>query len=181
MKKVFIIKLILFTIISCQPKNEKLELEKFIYHSDENGCWGPCPEYHIEISNDYKTRLWIEKETYFDTILPVNDMRNRGYIIDSAKLGYYTGKISLENFQQIKNLIEQTRFDTIQNSTDKTNCNDALTKRMILYFKGNKRKEILYSCAENWQLDSLSNLVFYFIDNHSLTKIETSFFIEDFR
>jgi len=181
MKKVFIYYLLLFTIISCHSKNEKLELEKIIFHTDEDGCWGPCPEYHLEISKSLKTRLWNEKEAYLDTIYPVHDLRNRGYLIDSAKLGYYKGKISQERFQQIKNLIEQSRFDTIQNSSDKTNCHDALTKRMILYFKGNKRKEILYSCGENWQLDSLSNLIYSFIDDHHLIKTEKSFYIEDFK
>jgi hypothetical protein len=181
MKKVFIYYLLLFTIISCHSKNEELELDKIIFHTDEYGCWGQCPEYHLEISQNLKTRLWIEKETYLDTIYPLNDMRNRGHLVDSGKLGYYTGKIPVKSFQQIKDLIEKTRFDTIRNSTDKTNCHDGLTKQIILYFQGNKRKEILYSCGENWKLDSLSNLIYSFIDDHHLIKTEKSFYIEDFK
>lgn len=181
MKKTFYYFLILCSIIGCKAKNENLELEKLIFNTDEYGCWGPCPEYHLEISKDLKTRLWIEKETYFDTIFPINDLRNRGDILDSAKLGFYEGNISKDRFQNFKNLIESTRFDTIQNNSNKTNCNDALTKRIILYFKGNHRKEILYSCAENWQLDSLSNLVYDFIQNHNLDKTEKSFYLEDFK
>lgn len=180
--KTSIVFLFAFTLmISCSKNEERIELKKLIFHTDENGCWGPCPEYHLEISNDLKTKLWIEKEGDYDTIFDMNDSRYRGYLLDSAKLGFYAGEISELDYQYIKGLIENTRFDTIQNNSRKTDCNDALTKRIILYFKGNIRKEITYSCAENWQLDSLSNLVYRFIDNHQLNKIETSFYIEDFK
>lgn len=168
-------------INSCTRNKEAIELEKLIFHTDEDGCWGPCPEYHLEISDDLQTRLWIEKETYFDTIYHVSDLRNRGDILDSSKLGFYEGKISTDVFQNFKSLVENTRFDTIQNNSRKTDCNDALTKRIILYFKGNIRKEITYSCEENWQLDSISNLVYRFIDEHQLTKTDERFFLEDFK
>lgn len=181
MKKVFYYCLILCPMIGCMTKNENLELEKIIFHTDENGCWGPCPEYHLEISHDLQTRLWIEKETYLDTIYPVNDMRNRGYILDSTKLGFYKGEISKEVYQNFKDLIENTRFDTIQNNSSKTDCNDALTKRIIIYYKGNNRKEITYGCVGNWQLDSLSHLVYRFIDDHQLTKTGNRLYIEDFK
>ncbi len=180
MKRIIQYFFLLFSIIGCDRNDKKLEFEKIIFHTDENGCWGSCPEYHLEISNNLYTRLWIEKETYEDTIYPLQDIRHRGYLIDSTRLGYYEGKISPEKFLPIKNLIVQTRFDTILNSSEKTQCNDALTKRFILYFKGNQRKEILYNCTGNGQLDSLSKLFYSFINNHQLTKAENSFFLEDF-
>ena len=166
--------------VSCKQQ-EDIKLEKIIFNTDDNGCWGLCPIYHLEINNDLNTRLYVEKLLYYDSTCYETNFEYCEPKTDSSKIGYFKGKISLQDFNNINEFIIRNRFDTIQNSLAKMDCNDVLYKKYILYFNQNQRKEIHYRCAENIQLDSLSQLLYKFIEKNKLERTNDSFYLENIK
>lgn len=166
-------------LISCGKAQEEIKLKKIIFNTDDNGCWGLCPIYHLEINDDLNVKLHMEKFLYEDSTCYKTKFEYCEPKTDSSKVGYFKGKISLNEFNKISEFVTLNRFDTIQNNSAKMNCNDALYKKYILYFNQNQRKEIHYRCAENSQLDSLSDYLFDLIDKNDLERTQESFFIEN--
>lgn len=164
--------------VSC-TQQEDIKLEKIIYNTDDYGCWGLCPIYQLELTNDLTARLHVKKFLYYDSICYKTDFEYCETKTDSSKVGYFKGKISQKQFNEIKQFIERNRIDTVQNSSAKMDCNDALYEKFILYFTQNQRKEIHYRCAENMQIDSLSLLLHNFIEINKLERTNESFYLEN--
>src|SRR5690606_15172093 len=167
--------------MSCQRNQETPNLDKIIFNTDDSGCWGLCPIYHLEINNDLSARLYVEKFLYYDSICYQTNFEQCDLKQDSSKIGYFEGKIDSDKYSRMKNFIEKNRFDTIQNDLRKTDCNDALYRKYILYFDRNQRKEILYSCTENKQLDSLSAMLYEIIEKNELKRTDEIFFLENIK
>lgn len=169
----------LLFIISCQKNQDTVYLEKVILNTDDSGCWGLCPIYHLEINENRSVRLYVEKSLYYDSICYKTNFEECVPKPDSSKMGYFKGKVNEDYFRLIKNFIEKNRFDTIQNRPNMTNCNDGLYNKFIFYFSPNNRKEVFYNCFGNPQLDSLSDILYQLIDENELERTNDSFFIEN--
>jgi len=178
MKSFWCLFILIFALNSCK-KEDNLKLEKIVFNTDDSGCWGLCPMYHLEINENRIARLHVEKFLYYDSTCYKTKFEYCEPKSDSSKIGYFEGKINPKEFIQIKSFIERNRFDTIQNNSAKTNCKDGLHEKYILYFNQNIRKEIVYNCIENPQLDSLSKMLFQIIDKNQLKRTDKSFYLEN--
>jgi|GEM_PF-4208289 len=180
MKPYFLI-IILIIINSCQKNQEPVKLDKIIFNTDDSGCWGLCPIYHLEIKSDLTARLFIEKFLYYDSICYQTNFEQCDLKQDSSKIGYFRGKIDPYEYSRMKNFIEKNRFDTIQNDLSKKDCNDGLYQKYIFYFSQNTRKEIVYNCSGNKQLDSLSAMLYQIIEKNELERTDETFFLENIK
>lgn len=87
---------ILFSILGCTQENPKFD--KIIYKT--TSCFGTCPTYYLEINSDKTFQLFAE-EVFKD------DFSIYGYELDSAKMGYFKGKLDDATFQNLNKKIQK--------------------------------------------------------------------------
>ncbi len=95
MKNVFLILTLSLLLINCN--NEKINFDRLIYRT--TGCFGTCPSYYIEINSDKTFKLFAE--TVYKANTSIFDFE-----YDSAKIGYFRGILSEENFKKLNSKIE---------------------------------------------------------------------------
>ncbi|PYF77420.1 DUF6438 domain-containing protein [Pedobacter nutrimenti] len=162
MKTLFTLTFLLL-FLSC--KSQTLVIDKLIFHTSI--CFGTCPVYHMELDGARNVKLFAE--TVFDD--------RKGAVLyqeDTAKMGYFIGKLSKKEFQKILNELNRIRFDTLQ--SDSSLCCDGSKKTIILYSKGD-RKEIT-TMFEPPILEPLIKKLYRICELKRLKKVEQTFQIE---
>lgn len=114
---------------SAVPQTE-VKFEKIIFHT--SFCNGNCPVYHLEVDKDSSYKLYAE--TIFD------NNAGRLFVRDTSKIGYYRGKVGVENYSELINVLNTVGLNDL--AFDNVTCCDASVKEIIVYYNG-KRKSLI--------------------------------------
>ncbi|RAI89251.1 hypothetical protein LV83_02292 [Algoriphagus yeomjeoni] len=97
--------------------------EKLTFHT--SACFGSCPVIHLEISSDktlkYSSNFYKEK-SFNET--------------DTARSGNFTGTLSDKLFDELRDLIIQSKITALQGGQNQMLCCDGAIKTIILYHNG---------------------------------------------
>ncbi len=121
-------------------------------------CYGSCPEYHIEIDAKKNVRLYVE--TAYQ-----KSSENR-HEKDSARMGYFTGKLSDSLFLEITDGLSKINIDTVK--SDDELCCDGSISTLILY-KQTHRKELKTMFGIK-AIDPLLHKLYKICVNHSFKR-----------
>lgn len=127
MKKTILISLLFvtaFLFIACGAKIKQAEskgLQKVIFHSGV--CYGSCPEIDLQINKD--RNFVLRKKMYSGKMQPVE-----------AASGNFGGKLTVEQFAKLEELIDELHPDTL--TVETVTCCDLPMKTLIVY-QGGKR------------------------------------------
>jgi len=124
MKKIILFTVFAVALSACKSAKDNFQFEKISYHSGP--CFGSCPSYHMEVSNDKTIRL-IGDSLYNKR------MGNR----DMSRVGYFTGTVEDSTFNKLVNELRNAGLDTLKFRGP--NCCDAPIKTLIVRYNG-KRK-----------------------------------------
>lgn len=128
-KKIFFTVVIaIIAITSCKTTDTKTSgtevFDKLVFHTGV--CFGFCPVYHMEIDKNGDVKLQVERF----------NQRAKRSEMDSSKIGYFTGKVNKQLFDQ---LVAQLDSVNIQSQgVDSTLCCDGSLKTIISYYNGKR-------------------------------------------
>ena len=101
-----------------------LQFEKIVVHTSR--CYGTCGVYHMEINNTGSFKLLAS--------FIHNDYNWQG---DTAKQGYYTGKLPVATYDSLINALQTCSLRTLRMRT--VECCDGGILTMIIYFNGQRK------------------------------------------
>ncbi len=104
--------------------DKSIRFEKIVFHTTL--CHGSCNVYHMELNNSKRYKLYVE--TVFD---------NNTFYRDSAKQGYFTGKVSNTLYNKLTNALQTSNLKTLRMKQEF--CCDAPIVTIIAYFNGQRR------------------------------------------
>lgn len=162
--------IILFSIVlvfwGCTKTNQKVKLEKIIFHT--SSCFGSCPVYHLQIDNNKQIKLHAERV--------YKEPSDFGYFeLDSSKMGYFTGSISDTVFNKLIEELSSIGLDTLV--FDGVDCCDGSVITMIVYYNDGKRKflkSMFPPTHTNQVIETLHNIC----EKSTLTRTPQSFSLE---
>lgn len=168
MKKIFYLIIFTFFIVSCASKKNKIKFEKIIFHTSK--CFGTCPEYHLQINKKKEIKLYVEK-TY------------QKRKIDTAKIGYYKGKLNNETYSEFINLIKNIDLDKSGIIEPKQEPNTITLKEgsqlSLILYTNKERKPIIYIYPAG-HCEKLMNFVYKIAKDDKLIKTNEKLNIEPF-
>jgi hypothetical protein len=168
MKKIILLILITQLFTNCSSKKINSKFEKITFHTSK--CFGTCPEYHLELKQNRKIKLYIEK-AYKD------------HKLDTEKIGFYRGKLNKETYNEFLSILKKIDLEKSGIESPPIEANTIILREgsqltLILYFD-NERKPIKYIYpAGLWQ--ELMSFLYKIADDKNLLKVNEEIEIESF-
>ncbi|ESU19832.1 hypothetical protein FEDK69T_30880 [Flavobacterium enshiense DK69] len=166
MRKAILLIIITQFLANCSSGKINSRFEKMIFHTSK--CFGTCPEYHLELNQNKKIKLYIEKAY-------------QNYKIDSTRIGFYRGKLDKETYNEFLSILEKidleksgTKAPPVEPNTITLSEGSQLT--LILYID-NKRKPMRYIYPAGLMQDLMAFL-YKISKDKSLTKVNEKLEIE---
>lgn len=116
----YLILLLLPLFVSAQKTKT---FKKIVFHTSM--CFGKCPVYHLQVENNRQVKLYTEHVYKQDTLMNV--------VEDSAKIGYFAGKINNELFNSLVTELQKLNLDSLK--LNGPTCCDGSVISMIIYYK----------------------------------------------
>jgi hypothetical protein len=142
-------------------RDKDFKLDKIIFHA--SGCYGTCPIIDMEISGK-EIKLHIVK---FD--------EGSHLMRDTERSGYFTGKLSDEQYKELVSLLVRSKIDEI-NIDGQMLCCDGAVKTIITYHNGGRN--YVKTMFEPRILDELVNFLYKVTDTVSLERTNEIFEFE---
>ena len=165
MKNIITILFAMLSLYNFGQDNNKIKLEKIIYHT--SSCFGNCPTYHLEILKNGTTKIYAEK--VYEKGLPLVSSE------DSTKSGYFKGKLSLKSITELVNVITDIGVENLK--FDSSTCCDGSVKTIIIYYNG--RRKYLKSMFPPENSERLIKYLNEICTENKLTKTNKKFKIEN--
>lgn len=170
MKNTLILLLSLLSLFSCNRKAEEetkeITINKFIFSS--GSCYGGCHPTHLQIDENKRTLLFIDK-SYLDE----NNL-------DTNKIGYFKGTISDSVFYLLESEIERIGLDNLnfdREGNEFNVCSDLPSNRLIIYHDGNLKSSSNWTCPSK-RATKLESIIWDLCDPKWLNKTGSIFEIE---
>jgi len=166
MKNIIYTTFVALFFISCSAQKTNLRFKKIIFHT--SSCFGTCPEYHLELNKKKEIKLHIEKA-----------YQKRE--IDTAKMGYYKGKITTEVYKEFLSIlnrldIEKSGIIEPYRAPNTFFLREGSQLSLILYVN-NKRKPMIYFYPAGIHIELMTYL-YKLTNDKNLYKEKEKFEIE---
>ena len=168
----------LIHILICCVKNNEIkntDYNKIIIHKINNDCWGICNEYSVELTNKNTFKLKIDNFYKTDSISVESFIEGTPKIIDSAKIGSFSGKLNQIDFESISKKINDINFPTLK--YDSNDCCDGITTRIIYYYDSDNKSRTLESIIFPENIENLITDIDKIVYQNKF-KREATFYIE---
>jgi len=145
-------------------EDNSINFEKIVFHT--TFCYGACPTYHLEIDKigNYKLHKEI---VYKNGIRPL--------VIDSTKIGFYSGKLSDRLLNELVKSLKTCNLETLK--FEDIDCCDGSIFTIIVYYNG--KRKYLKSMFPPRISQSLTNKLIEICDQSGLTKSINRFVLQD--
>ena len=146
-----------------QIQDSLFNFSKLIFHTST--CFGSCPVIHLEISSDKSIKYsgnYFKDENFNE--------------IDSARSGNFKGQLADELYDELYELIIQSKITELESGQNQILCCDGAIKTIILYH--NDLRKYYQFMFEPKKLSELISFLYTMDQKVDLTKVEEKFTFE---
>ena len=149
--------------INDQIQDSLFNFSKLIFHTST--CFGSCPIIHMEISSDKSIK-------YSGNYFKDEDFNE----IDSARSGNFKGQLADEIYDELYDLIIQSKITELESGQNQILCCDGAIKTIILYHNGlRKYYQFMF---EPKKISELISFLYTMDQKVDLTEVDEKFSFE---
>lgn len=140
--------------------DNNIEFDNIIFHTTQ--CYGHCPVYHLEVKKDGSTKLHRER---------VYRKIDKNYEIDTTKVGFYAGKLSMSLLRDLEHHIKTCNLENLKFNGHL--CCDGSITTIILDYNG--KSKYLKDMFPPRITSNLINHLYYICQESDLEKTNLEF------
>lgn len=144
--------------------NEPFSFEKIIFHT--TSCYGRCPIYHLQLTQDKQIRLHTEDAYRND--------KDFSFKRDSSKTGYFTGSIQDSVYKNLVTALSAIDLNNLE--FNNAQCCDGTLITVIVYYNG--KRKVLRSMFPPAKAQKLIGMLYDICGKSELIRSTQQFSVE---